>query len=56
MPSTLTFPLRINKGLIHLYLFLSGEDGLCELPESLLRGHGGGDEGDLHQQSHVEAV
>lgn len=35
---------------------LAGENRLHQLPESLLRGHGGGDEGDLHQQPHVEAV
>lgn len=33
---------------------LAGEDGVRELPESLLRWYGGWDEGDLHQQSHVE--
>lgn len=34
----------------------AGENGLCELRESLLCGHRGGDEGDLHQQPHLDAL
>lgn len=34
----------------------TGEGGLCELCESLLRRHRGRDEGDLHIKPHLEAV
>ena len=34
----------------------AGENGLRELRESLLRGHRGGDEGDLHQQPHLDTL
>lgn len=33
-----------------------GEDGLRKLCQSLLRGHRGGDERDLHIQPHLEAL
>lgn len=35
---------------------LTGENSLHQLSEPLLRGHRGRDEGDLHQQPHVEAL
>lgn len=34
----------------------AGEDGLRELCQPLLRGHRGGDEGDLHQQPHLDSL
>lgn len=36
-------------------LFL-GQNCVYQLPEPLLRGHRGRNEGDLHQQPHVEAL
>lgn len=39
-----------------LFLYSPGENCLCELCESLLRGHGGRNEGDLHLQSYLEAL
>lgn len=38
------------------FLIPLGEDRLHQLPEPLLCGHRGGDEGDLYLQPHVEAV
>lgn len=52
--------LSVVKVQTHLVLtevcLCPGESGLCELCESLLRGHRGGDEGNLHIQPHLEAV
>lgn len=39
-----------------LTLVSAGKDGLRQLCEPLLCGHGGGDEGDLHVQPHLEPV
>lgn len=47
-------------GLLGFYInpnpHLSGEDRLYQLPEPLLCGHRGGNEGDLHLQPHVETL
>lgn len=58
----LTPPLRLSApppreaALSSQPVSASGEDGLRQLCEPLLRGHGGGDEGDLHIQPHLEAL
>lgn len=41
--------------LIQICVFL-GEDGICQLCESLLCGHRGGDEGDLYIKPHLETL
>lgn len=46
-PLTVSLPLSPSP---------AGEDGLRELCQPLLRGHGGGDEGDLHQQPHLDPL
>ena len=43
--------------VVHLHLCnAAGEECLHQLPEPLLHRHRGGDEGNLHQQPHVDTV